>query len=208
MTTPPPSRSIAADWPFAARFALLNAGLLLFGLAIAVQINAAVGLAPWDAFHQGLARLLHTDRYGQISIGVGILIQLTAWGVFKIKPGVGSVVNIVAIGLWLDFFRDRLPAHLPLLESWAMFVGGIGLAGLAIGTYVAADMGAGPRDSFALGLSRTTRLSIRQARSGTELTVVLAGWLLGAHIGLGTLVFAALIGPAMQIGLRVYGIRR
>lgn len=200
--------SRAAPWPFAARFALLNVGLLLFGLAIALQINAAVGLAPWDAFHQGLARLVRTDRYGQVSIAVGLVIQATAWAAFKVRPGVGSVVNIVAIGLWLDFFRDRVPSHLPLEASWAMFLFGIALCGLAIGTYVAADLGAGPRDSFALGLSRAAKIEIRHARSGTELTVVAAAWALGAHIGLGTVVFALLIGPAMQIGLRLWGIRR
>lgn len=200
--------SRAAHWPYAARFALLNLGLLIFGLSIALQINAAVGLAPWDAFHQGLARLVHTDRYGQISIGVGLVIQATAWIAFRIKPGVGSLVNILAIGLWLDFFRDHVPTHLPMGPSWAMFVGGIALAGLAIGTYVAADMGAGPRDSFALGLARTAKVEIRHARSGTELAVVVAAWGLGANVGLGTVVFALLIGPAMQFGLRLWGIRR
>lgn len=206
--TPPDARSVAAHWPFAARFALLNAGLALFGLSIALQINAAVGLAPWDAFHQGMARVVHTDRIGWISIGVGIVIQGSAWAVFRMPVGLGSLVNIVAIGLWLDFFRDRLPTHLPLEWAWVQFVAGIALAGLAIGTYVAADMGAGPRDSFAIGLSRRTGLPIRTARSGMELLVVGAGWALGANVGLGTLVFALLIGPCMQAGLRLYGIRR
>jgi len=92
--------------------------------------------------------------------------------------------------------------------AWGMFLGGILLVGLATGTYIASNFGAGPRDSLALGVSRKYNLPIRYVRTGIEIIVLGAGWLLGAKIGWGTLVFAVVVGPAMQMGMWVYRVRR
>lgn len=197
-----------AHWPLPARLVLLQIGLLVFGFAIAAEIQANVGLAPWDAFHVGLNKRAPFLSVGQVSILVGIVIQTTAWRLFSMPIGPGSVLNVLLIGFWIDRFRPLLPTPAEPWLAWALFLAGIGLSGAAIGAYVAADLGAGPRDSFALGLARKTGWPVRWTRSGTELCVLLAGLTMGAKVGLGTLVFALTIGPAMQAGLRAFGIRR
>lgn len=102
---------------------------------------------------------------GSMSIVVGVLIQLTAWLLLKMPIGVGSVVNVFAIGSWINFFLPKLPQAPSLAVAWVAFLLGIALAGLAIGTYIAANFGAGPRDSLALGLARKTSWPVRRVRS-------------------------------------------
>jgi uncharacterized membrane protein YczE len=112
------------------------------------------------------------------------------------------------IGVYIDLFLPRLPRPLWLWTAWPQFLAGILLVGLATGMYIASGFGAGPRDSLVLGLVRRTGWPVRYVRTGIEGLVLLAGYLLGARIGWGTAVFALSIGPAMSLGLRLYGPRR
>ena len=203
----PTRRPVAAQWPLVARFALLNIGLVLYGVSLASMIQAGVGLAPWDALHVGLSHVLPLT-VGQASIGAGAVALATAYFWLRVPVGVGSALNMVLIGVYLDQFRRHIPTPPVLWGEWALFLGGVLGVGLATGTYIASGFGAGPRDSVVIGLHNKTGWPVRYLRSGIELTVLGLGWLLGAHIGWGTLVFAITIGPAMSVGMGLWGLKR
>lgn len=199
--------ALVRSWPFPARLLVLLVGLFFYGLAIRLQIDAAVGLAPWDIFHQGLSAKTGLT-FGTVSVLVGVLLVGVAWLWLGMKPGVGSVLNMLLIGFFIDLLAGRVPTPDVLWMQWAQFAFGILLLGVATGTYVAASMGAGPRDSTVLGLSSKYRLPVSRVRTVIEGLVLLSGWALGGHLGLGTLAFALGIGPAMSFGLRLYGLER
>ncbi|MBC8103303.1 MAG: YitT family protein [Cytophagales bacterium] len=199
---------VTANWSFASRFLLLNVGLLAYGLGLAAMIQAQVGLAPWDAFHLGLAAHVSWLTVGQASIAVGVLLQTIAAAFLGMPIGIGSVLNALLLGLYIDLFRPHLPTPPGILAPWLLYLGGIFLVGVGTGTYIASRFGAGPRDSTALGLARRTGWPIRRVRTAIELIALSGGFLLGAKIGWGTLAYALLSGPAMSAGLRLYGIRK
>lgn len=193
------------------RFAQLNLGLMVFGLAISLMLRANIGLDPWSVLHEGLSGRtgLAFGRVTQL-IGIGLLaFNFLALG---LRPGLGTVMNMLVIGPWIDLFgmQGWLPYVPPgaWLPGVLLFVLGVALSGLAIGLYISAGFGAGPRDDLALGAALKLRRSVRITRGGLELLVLAAGFLLGGSVGLGTLLFALLIGPAMQFFLRLFGYRR
>lgn len=190
------------------RFLLLNVGLVCYGLALSAMIRANVGLAPWDAFHVGLSQTVPWLTVGRASIAVGLVFQLTALLALRVPIGIGSVLNLVLIGVYLDLFTPRLPLPAGPVEAWLLFLGGIFGVGIATGSYIASGFGAGPRDSLVIGLNRRTGWPVKYLRSGVELLVLAGGWWMGAKIGWGTLVFALLIGPAMSAGMGLFGLKR
>ena len=186
------------------RFAHLNVGLMLFGLSVALMVTAHVGLGPWDVFHQGLA--LRTPlTIGQAMVVAGLGLLLVSAVAAKVRPGLGTILNMALIGPWVDLFL-RLPGF-PVGDGaawgWTLFASGMALNGLATGLYITAGLGAGPRDGFALALAGLLPTSVRRARTLVEAIVLASGWLLGGTVGLGTLAFAVAIGPIMQAGLRL-----
>jgi hypothetical protein len=197
-----------SDWSFIARFSLLNIGLLLYGAALAGMIRADVGLAPWDAFHVGLSRIAPGLTVGMASIGIGFICLIAANLAFKMPVGIGSIMNMILIGIYLDFIRAWIPVPMNLWVAWAMFLVSVLGVGIATGMYIASDFGAGPRDSLVLGLARRAGWHVRGWRTLCELIVLAAGWWLGARIGWGTLAFALTIGPAMALGMRLFGLQR
>jgi len=195
------------EWPYWARFALLLVGLFLYGLSIRLQLDAAVGLAPWEAFHQGLAR--HTGlSIGMVSVLIGLLLLALAWAALKVRPGVGSVLNMLLVGLFIDLLAPLTPHPEGRILQWGQFAAGLLLLGLATGTYIASHMGAGPRDGTILGLAAVTGRPVARVRAVIELVVLGFGLLLGGQVGFGTLAFALGAGPAMSLGLRLYGLNR
>lgn len=203
---PPDSRT--AHWHPALRFLLLNVGLLAYGVGLAAMIQARVGLAPWDALHVGLSRHVPGLTVGWASVGVGFVCQVAAWRLLAMPIGLGSVLNMLLIGGYIDLFSPRIPAPANPVVAWALFLGGIAVSGFATGTYIASHFGAGPRDSVVLGLARRTGWPIKRLRTLMEVSVLALGWAMGAQIGWGTLVFALTFGPAMSLGLGVYGLKR
>lgn len=188
---------------FALRLMHLNAGLMLFGLAVAMMVSANVGLGPWDAFHQGVA--LRTPlTIGQAMVLAGLVLIVVAVAMARVRPGVGTVLNMALIGPWVDLFLgwSAFPNPDGGLAGWAWFLGGLVLIGVATGLYITAGLGAGPRDAFALALAERLGAPVRRARTMVEVVVLASGWLLGGTVGVGTLVFAVAIGPLMQSGLR------
>ena len=180
------------------RFVRCIVGLALFGLGISMFLAAGVGVAPWDVFHQGLSR--------RTGIPVGIIIEITGviilllWIPLREKLGWGTVLNAIEIGLVVYLLSDRMP-HTPHLWLRVPYMLG-GLLAIAIGSglYIGAGLGSGPRDGLMLGISKRG-ISLRVARTGIEVGVLIVGLLLGGSIGVGTVAFTFGIGPLVQFFL-------
>jgi uncharacterized membrane protein YczE len=183
------------------RLVQLYAGLLLYGASMALMIRAGLGLDPWDVLHQGLAERLPLS-FGMVTIVVGALVLL-AWIPLRQRPGVGTVSNVIVIGLAVDAALAVLPApDAPALRVTFMLAG-VGLNGVATAAYIGARLGPGPRDGLMTGLVRRTGRSVRLVRTSIEVTVLAAGWLLGGTVGVGTVVYALGIGPLVHVLLPV-----
>jgi uncharacterized membrane protein YczE len=177
----------------------LLAGLVIFGLGIALMAQAGLGLGPWEAFHQGLGRLLGLEL-GTVSILLGIPILLLWWPLGE-RPGIGTLLNVVLIGTATNIGIGVLPVAQGLATQVAMMLAGVVAIAIGSGMYLAADLGPGPRDGLMTGIHHRFGWSIRRSRTLVELTVLVAGFLLGGTIGIGTLVFALAIGPLVQVCL-------
>jgi len=178
------------------RLAQLYIGLPLYGLSAGLLVRSRLGLDPWDVLHQGIAR--HTGiKIGTVLIIVGAVVLL-GWIPLRQRPGLGTLSNLVLIGVALNLSLSYIPGEAPLAVRVAEMFGGIGLCGVATGMYIGANFGPGPRDGLMTGLARRTGRSIRFTRTAIELTVLTSGWLLGGKVGVGTVLFALLIGPLAQ----------
>jgi uncharacterized membrane protein YczE len=184
------------------RLVQLYVGLCLYGFAGALQVRSKLGLDPWDVFHQGLGNHLGL-RIGTVVIVVGAAVLLL-WIPLRQWPGLGTLSNVVLIGLSMNWSLDLLPHSAPLGVRIGEMVGGIVLLAVATGMYIGAAFGPGPRDGLMTGLARRTGRSIRLVRTGIEVTVLAAGWLLGGTVGIGTVAFAVAIGPLAQIFLPIF----
>ena len=180
----------------------LLAGLVLFGVGIALMADADMGLGPWEVFHQGIARLSGL-QLGTVSILLGIPI-LAAWYPLGERPGVGTVINIVLIGTATNVALGLLPPVEGQPQQLLTMLAGVVTIAIGSGLYLASDLGPGPRDGLMTGLHFRFGWSIRRARTAVELVVLVAGFLAGGTIGLGTVVFALGIGPLVQVALRVF----
>ena len=182
-----------------ARLAQLVIGLLLYGFTMALMVQAGLGLDPWDVFHEGLTHHVPLT-FGQVVIVVGAIVLLL-WIPLKQRPGVGTVLNVLLIGLAADAgialiaTPDAMWARITLL---AFGVVGNALAGAL---YIGARLGTGPRDGLWVALVGRTGLSIRLVRTSIELTVLATGFLLGGTVGVGTVLYALAIGPLVQFFL-------
>jgi uncharacterized membrane protein YczE len=161
-----------------------------------------LGLDPWDVLHQGLARRTG-HAIGTVVIVVGGLVLLL-WMPLRQRPGIGTVSNVIVLGLALNASLRLLPSPQAFPARLALLVGGILACGAATGMYIQADFGPGPRDGLMTGLARRTGASVRLVRTGLEFTVLLAGWCLGGSVGLGTVLFAVTIGPLSQFFLALF----
>jgi len=189
-------RSIAARLPG------LLAGLLLFGASIAVMAQAGLGLGPWEAFHQGISRQTGL-ALGTVSILVGIPVLILWWPI-GVRPGIGTLLNLLLVGTATNLVLPLLPAPGGWIARLAMMLAGVAGIGIASGIYLAADLGAGPRDGLMTGLHHRFGWPIFAVRTAMEVGVLIAGWLLGGTVGLGTLVFAVGIGPIVQWALGIF----
>jgi len=174
----------------------LAAGLVLFGVSVALLVVAGLGLDPWDVFQQGLARRLGVP-IGQTVIAVGVLVLLL-WIPLRQRPGIGTIANVVVVGLMIDATLPLLPTPHVLAWRIAYLLAGVGLNAVATGLYIGAGLGPGPRDGLMTGLA-ARGLSIRVARTSIEVSVLAAGWLLGGTVGVGTLLYALSIGPLVHL---------
>jgi uncharacterized protein len=201
MSTIAPPRAPRAP---AGRWVQLLAGLYGYGLAVALMMQSGFGLGPWDSFHQGLHRLTGIS-VGLASVLVGIVIVLATWRA-GVRPGPGTIANMVLIGVFLDLTLLVLPAVPGGLLGALYYGAGILVCGLSTGLYIAAGLGKGPRDGLMVIVSERTHWPVRRVRLGIELSVLLFGWLMGGTVGIGTAVYTLAIGPAVQWGMGVFGV--
>jgi uncharacterized membrane protein YczE len=174
------------------RLGQLYVGLALYGFSDGLLLLAGLGVDPWDVFHQGLSRQLGLG-VGTWSIIVGACV-LAAWIPLRQRPGLGTLSNVLVIGLVINLTLATIPTPRDLALRAAAMFGGVVLNGVATGAYIGAGLGPGPRDGVMTGFAARGH-SIRVVRTSMEVAVLSVGWLLGGTVGVGTVVYALGIGP-------------
>lgn len=179
------------------RWAKLLTGLACIGLSISFMKHANLGLGPWDVLSDGLAGL-RGMQLGTVSIIVGATVLLL-WIPMREKPGVALIPNILLIGTFTNMGLALVQSANSAFLRGAWLVTGLLLAGFGSALYLGSQLGAGPRDGLMLGLSRKTGWSVRRTRTALEVFVLFVGWTLGRAVGIGTVISALTIGPAIQL---------
>jgi uncharacterized membrane protein YczE len=187
------------------RLVQLYVGLALYGASMALLVRASLGVMPWDVLHQGLARQLGWSL-GAVTVLVGALVLL-AWVPLRQRPGLGTVSNVVVIGIAVDAALAVIPEVDALPGRIGMAVAGIALNAVATAAYIGVHLGPGPRDGLMTGLVRRTGGSVRVVRTGIEVAVVALGWALGGTLGLATAGYALAIGPLVHVLLPRLSVR-
>ena len=191
------------------RLIQLFAGLVLYGLSIALIVRADLGLDPWDVLNQGVFERLA----GPAGISFGLVVNLIGmavlllWIPLRQKPGIGTVANVLVIGTVANLGLDWIPSDLGLPLQASLLIGGIVLNGVASGAYIGAGLGPGPRDGLMTGIVARTGWPVKWVRTSIELAVIAVGWLLGGSVGLGTVLYAVTIGPLVHVFLPMFTIR-
>ncbi|WP_374999693.1 YitT family protein [Aeromicrobium sp. CTD01-1L150] len=192
-----------------ARLAQLMLGLVLYGVTMAMMVRSTLGLDPWDVFHEGLTQHVPLT-FGQVVIATGVVVLLL-WIPLRQRPGIGTLLNVIVIGLAADAGLAVIPEPDGIALQVLLLVGGVVGNGVGGALYIGARLGPGPRDGLWLGLVERTGRSVRFWRTVLEVTVLAAGFLLGGTVGLGTVLYALAIGPVVQFVLPhvdVHGDRR
>lgn len=172
---------------------------MLFGLGLAFMVVADLGLAPWEVLHQGISEQTGIP-IGTVGILTGILV-LFLWIPLGERIGIGTVANVILIGVVIDLTLWVLPTSLENdALRWLALLGGVLLVAIGSGFYIGVGLGPGPRDGLMTGIARRGH-SIGVVRAVLEITVLIAGWLLGGTVGIGTVIFAFGIGPLVQLFL-------
>jgi uncharacterized membrane protein YczE len=192
MLTVPPKTELRRRLP------RLLPGLACVGVGLAAMVRSGLGLGPWEVLHQGLSRRTGIP-IGSTGILVGFLVLL-AWIPLRQRLGVGTISNVVLVGLTIDATLLILPDLDETAARWAALLVGVVLIGTGSGLYIGAGLGAGPRDGVMTALAERGH-SLRLVRTLMEVSVLLVGWLLGGTVGIGTVVFALAIGPLVQLFL-------
>lgn len=186
------------------RLAQLYVGLVLYGVSMGLQLRAGLGLEPWSVLNQGISR--HTGlSMGTVTIASGALILLL-WIPLRQRPGLGTVSNVIILGLVMDATLALVPSPAALGIRVPLLLGAVVLNGAATGLYLSAHFGPGPRDGLMTGLHRRTGRPVRLVRTCIEVTVLATGFLLGGSVGAGTVLYALAIGPLAQFFLRRFAI--
>ncbi len=180
------------------RLSQLFVGLILYGVSSSMLLLAGLGVDPWDVFHQGLSRRIGLGvGTWAIIVGLGVLLL---WIPLRQRPGLGTVCNVIVVGLVIDVMLATIhPIH-DLPAQIAVMLVAVILNGIATGAYIGAGLGPGPRDGLMTGLAARGH-SIRIVRTSIELTVLAVGWILGGTVGIGTVVYALGIGPIAHISI-------
>jgi uncharacterized membrane protein YczE len=177
------------------RLVRLFAGLIGFGLSLALMVRAGLGLGPWDVLHQGIARHLGV-QLGWVTIGVSALVLL-AWIPLRQRPGFGTISNLVVVGLTVNAALDAFGPPGDMATRTALLAGGILLNAVSTALYIGAAFGPGPRDGLMTGLAARGH-SVRAARTVIEVAALAVGGVLGGSIGIGTVIYALAIGPLVH----------
>jgi uncharacterized membrane protein YczE len=187
--------------PKISTFLFLCFGLTLFGLGEGLLIVSAMGNSPWTVLAEGV----YLDvgfSIGLITIFISVLVLLF-WFPLNQKPGIGTIFNALIIGLMIDLCITYVPSPENYIFQLLLAVIAVLTVGLGGGIYLVANLGPGPRDGLMIGLQKKTNLPIAAVRAFLEITVMSIGWYLGGTVGVGTLLFAFGIGPAVALGLYI-----
>lgn len=174
----------------------LFAGLVLYGVTLALMVRADLGLDPWDVFHQGVSSRLGWSLGTVVNV-TGALVLLL-WLPLRQRPGLGTLSNVVVIGFAVDATLMVLPPVTALPVRFSLLACGILLNAVATASYIGARLGPGPRDGLMTGVAARTGYAVGLVRTGIEVGVLAMGWLLGGSVGIGTVAYALLIGPLVQ----------
>ena len=182
---------------------ILCVGLWIFGTGDAVIVAAGLGNTPWTVLAEGIALMM--DRtIGQATFFVSVAVLLL-WIPLREKPGIGTILNAVLIAVAIEYMLPILPTPEGAFESLLQVIGGIALVGIGSGIYLTANLGPGPRDGWMTGMQRASGYPIGNVRAAIEISVVIVGWSLGGTVGIGTVIFAMMIGPTVAVCLNISG---
>lgn len=186
------------------RFAYLLLGQILTAVGVVGMVQANIGLEPWSCLHKGLS-LVTPISFGGCSIVVAVVVMLLAC-LLKEPIGVGTIVNSVAPGILIDLIdaTGLIPQATTMVGSLLLLFAGAFLLALGTYYYMSAGMGSGPRDSLMVALARVFHTLPGPCRAVTDCTALLLGWLLGAQVGLGTLLTAVGFGPLVQLTFQLF----
>ncbi len=188
------------------RLLQLYAGLVLYGFSMALQIRATLGLGPWDVFHEGVAKLTGLS-FGTVVIVTSVFVLLL-WIPLRQKPGLGTLSNVIVVGLAADAGLALIPEGGPLGVRTAMLATAVLLNAVAGAAYLGAKFGPGARDGLMTGLVRRTGGSVARIRTGIELSVMAIGFALGGTVCVGTVLYAVSIGPLLQALMPSFTVRQ
>jgi len=189
--------------PKISTFLFLCLGLTLFGLGEGLLIVSFAGASPWSVLAQGIS--LNVDlSIGTITLFLSIGV-LTFWLPLNQKPGIGTILNALIVAVMIDISIALISTPENYISQLLLAFIAVLTVGLGGGIYLVANLGAGPRDGLMVGLQQKTNLPIAAVRAFLEITVVSIGWYLGGTVGVGTLLFAFGIGPAVALGLFLTG---
>ena len=177
-------------------------GLFIYGIGVALTVDAQIGIAPWDVLAQGISKQTGIS-FGVATVGVSVLVLLL-WIPLRVKPGLASILNALLIGLFADLALFYLETPQDYISKVAMFILGMIVISFATGMYISVGMGKGPRDGLNIGLAQNLKRPFWQARLLVEISVVSVGFLLGGQVREGTVLFAIGIGYLNQLGLRLF----
>ena len=188
------------------RITQLLIGLFLYGIGIALIVRGAIGVAPWDVLTQGIDKHTHLG-FGLITILTSAVVLLF-WIPLRQKPGIGTVLNALLVGPAADVGLWLIPEDLDLWARILLFAAGLLVLAAATGLYIGAHFGPGPRDGLMTGLHKRTGWKIWIGRTGIEVVVLGIGWALGGNVGIGTVLFAVLIGPLCHVTIPLFRVPR
>ena len=203
-TIPPTSWQAPSRWRARpATVIVLITGLWLFGTGEALLVEANLGVTPWTVLAQGITEHI------PISIGMATfltsVVVLLLWIPLREKPGLGTIANAIVIATALQVMSTVIPSQTTLVVQIPMVVLGIVITGIGSAMYLTTHLGPGPRDGWMTGIHLRTGWPVTYVRWGIELTVLSIGWLLGGVVGVGTVLFALLIGPSVGYSLMLAG---
>lgn len=178
------------------RLVQLYAGLALYGVSMALFLRSELGNMPWDVLHQGVSRFVPVS-FGTITIATGVLVLL-GWIPLRQRPGLGTVSNVLVIGLVVDVALRAVATPSHLAVRIAFLAAGVVLNAVATACYIGARFGPGPRDGLMTGVVARYGWPVRRVRTVIEVAVVAVGFALGGTLGIGTLVYALAVGPLVQ----------
>ena len=189
--------------PRISTFFFLCFGLSLFGIGEGLLLVSYTGASPWSVLAQGISLKVNFS-IGVITFFISIFV-ISLWVFLNQKPGIGTILNAVIIAAMIDVCLNYVPTPESFAAKMILAVSAVLLVGIGSGIYLVANLGPGPRDGLMTGLQKKTNLPIAAVRAFLEITVVSIGWYLGGTVGIGTILFAFGIGPAVAFGLFIVG---